>query len=144
MKSKGLGDSVEKVLKATGIDKVAKKILGDDCNCDERKKKLNQMFPYARPFTNDELEIYEQILPSIKKGRINKNEQISLVKIYNKVFNANKKLTSCTSCIQTTLSKLDKVYKNSCDDIIVTKEIEERIKLENDLDDEGERKNKNS
>ena len=125
MKSKGLGDSVEKVLKATGIDKVAKKILGDDCNCDERKKTLNKMFPYARPFTNDELEIYEQILPSIKKGRINKNEQISLVKIYNKVFNANKKLTNCTSCIQTTLAKLDKVYKNSCDN-------------------EEERKNKNS
>ena len=29
-KSKGLGDSVEKVLKATGIDKVAKKVLGDE------------------------------------------------------------------------------------------------------------------
>ena len=27
---KGLGDSIEKVLKATGIDKVAKKVLGDD------------------------------------------------------------------------------------------------------------------
>jgi hypothetical protein len=78
--SKGIGDSVEKVLKATGIDKVAKKILGDDCGCDERKKKLNQMFPYARPFTEDELKIYEQVLPSIKKGNINRNEQISLVK----------------------------------------------------------------
>jgi len=112
--SKGIGDSVEKVLKATGIDKVAKKILGDDCGCDERKKKLNQMFPYARPFTEDELKIYEQVLPSLKKGNINRNEQISLVKIYNKVFNANKKLTSCTSCIQQTLAKLAKVYVNTC------------------------------
>ena len=43
-KSKGLGDSIEKALKATGIDKVAKKVLGDDCGCEERKKKLNQMF----------------------------------------------------------------------------------------------------
>ena len=114
MKSKGIGDSVEKVLKATGIDKVAKKILGDDCGCDERKKKLNQMFPYARPFTEDELKIYEQVLPSLKKGNINRNEQIALVKIYNKVFNSNKKLTSCTSCIQQTLAKLAKVYVNSC------------------------------
>ena len=39
-KSKGLGDSVEKVLKATGIDKVAKKVLGDDCGCEQRKEKL--------------------------------------------------------------------------------------------------------
>ena len=58
VKSKGLGDSVEKVLKATGIDKVAKKVLGDDCGCEERKQKLNKMFPYSRPFTNDELSIY--------------------------------------------------------------------------------------
>ena len=41
--SKGLGDSVEKELKATGIDKVAKKVLGDDCGCEERKQKLNKM-----------------------------------------------------------------------------------------------------
>ena len=112
--SKGIGDSVEKVLKATGISKVAKKILGDDCGCDERKKKLNQMFPYARPFTEDELKIYEQVLPSLKKGNINRNEQIALVKIYNKVFNANKKPSSCSSCVQQTLAKLAKVYVNSC------------------------------
>ena len=29
-KSKGLGDSIEKVFKATGIDIVAKGVLGDD------------------------------------------------------------------------------------------------------------------
>ena len=60
--SKGLGDSVEKVLKATGIDKVAKKVLGDDCGCEERKKKLNQMFPYSRQFTADEMKIYEEVM----------------------------------------------------------------------------------
>ena len=30
---KGLGDSIEKVFKKTGIDKVAKKVLGEDCGC---------------------------------------------------------------------------------------------------------------
>ena len=45
--SQGLGDDIEKVLEATGIAKVAKAILGDDCGCDERKKKLNNMFPYV-------------------------------------------------------------------------------------------------
>ena len=29
-KSKGLGDTIEKITKATGIDKVAKAVLGDD------------------------------------------------------------------------------------------------------------------
>ena len=33
-KSKGLGDSLEKVIKTMGIDKVAKAVLGDDCGCE--------------------------------------------------------------------------------------------------------------
>ena len=113
-KSKGLGDSIEKALKATGIDKVAKKVLGDDCGCEERKKKLNQMFPYSRPFTDDELSIYESVLPRLKKGTVSGADQAILVKLYNKVFNANKKTSGCGSCVQQTLAKLAKVYVNSC------------------------------
>ena len=47
MESKGLGDTVEKIAQATGIDKLAKTILGDDCGCKERKKFLNKKFPYS-------------------------------------------------------------------------------------------------
>lgn len=115
-KSKGLGDTIEKITKATGIDKVAKAVLGDDCGCDERKEKLNKMFPYnkVRQFTEDELKIYEEVLPRLKSGTIKGQDQASLVKLYNKVFNANKKPSSCTSCVQQTLAKLAKVYVNSC------------------------------
>lgn len=49
-KSKGLGDTVEKITKATGIDKIANgvaKAMGkEDCGCGKRKERLNQMFPY--------------------------------------------------------------------------------------------------
>ena len=115
-KSKGLGDSIEKVLKATGIDKVAKKVLGDDCGCEERKRKLNSIFPYGdvRQFTEDELSIYESVLPRLKGGRISGDDQAILVNLYNKVFNANKKPSGCSSCVQQTLAKLAKVYVNSC------------------------------
>jgi len=117
MKDKGLGDSIEKVLKATGIDKVAKKVLGDDCGCEERKNKLNQMFPYnkVRQFTEDELKIYKEVLPRLKGGTITGKDQAVLVRLYNKVFNANKKASSCSSCVQQTIAKLAKVYVNSCD-----------------------------
>ena len=37
----GLGDKLEKVLKATGVKKVVEWIAGKDCGCDGRKKKLN-------------------------------------------------------------------------------------------------------
>ncbi len=114
-KSKGLGDSVEKVLKATGIDKVAKKVLGDDCGCEERKEALNRMFPYAkvRQFTEDEMSIYESVLPRIG-STVKREDQAILVKLYNKVFNANKKPSSCGSCVQQTVAQLAKVYVNSC------------------------------
>lgn len=45
MKSKGLGDSIEKFTKATGIKKVVEKV-NPDCGCSKRKDKLNKMFPY--------------------------------------------------------------------------------------------------
>ena len=113
--SKGLGDSIEKALKATGIDKVAKKVLGDDCGCEDRKKTLNAMFPYSkvRQFTEDELSIYEEVLPRTK-GTISGKDQAIMVKLYNKVFNANKTPSSCGSCVQQTLAQLAKVYVNSC------------------------------
>jgi len=112
-KSKGLGDTVEKALKATGIDKLAKKVLGDDCGCEERKEKLNKMFPYSRQMTEDEIKIYEEVLPRTK-GTISGQDQGIMVRLYNKVFNTNKKPSSCGSCVKETLAKLKKVYQNSC------------------------------
>ena len=115
-RSKGIGDTISKITKATGIDKVAKAVLGDDCGCDERKKKLNQMFPYnkVRQFTEDELKIYEEVLPRLKGGTITGQDQSTLIRLYNKVFNSNKQPSSCSSCVQQTLAKLAKVYVNSC------------------------------
>ena len=45
MKSKGLGDTLEKFTKATGIKKLAEKIPGG-CGCKKRKQLLNNKFPY--------------------------------------------------------------------------------------------------
>jgi len=48
-KSKGLGDTIEKITKATGIKKVVDKVVkatSKDCGCDKRKDTLNRLFPY--------------------------------------------------------------------------------------------------
>lgn len=48
-KSKGLGDTVEKIATVTGIKKVVDtvaKAAGKDCGCKQRKDALNRMFPY--------------------------------------------------------------------------------------------------
>ena len=50
-KSKGLGDSIEKFTKATGIKRVVNKIAkatGKDCGCNKRKDTLNRFFPYNK------------------------------------------------------------------------------------------------
>ena len=47
--SKGLGDTIAKVTKATGIKKVVEKVAGEKgCGCPERKDTLNRMFPYKK------------------------------------------------------------------------------------------------
>ena len=46
---KGLGDTVERFTKATGIKNVVEKITeftGQDCGCKKRKNLLNKMFSY--------------------------------------------------------------------------------------------------
>ena len=48
-KSKGLGDTIEKITKATGIKKVVDKVAkatGKDCGCDKRQDTLNRFFTY--------------------------------------------------------------------------------------------------
>ena len=48
-RSRGLGDTIEKITKATGIKKVVNKITGKkDCGCGKRKEKLNEIFPYKK------------------------------------------------------------------------------------------------
>ena len=50
-KSKGLGDTIEKITTATGIkavvEKVAKAVGADDCGCKARKDALNRIIPYG-------------------------------------------------------------------------------------------------
>lgn len=50
-KSRGLGDTVEKLTKVTGVKKVVdtvSKATGKDCGCGKRKDALNRMFPYQK------------------------------------------------------------------------------------------------
>tara|TARA_R100000458_G_C8252167_1_gene228895 strand:+ start:80 stop:238 length:159 start_codon:yes stop_codon:yes gene_type:complete len=52
MESKGLGDSVEKMTKATGLktlaDLIVKSAGKKDCGCNKRKEWLNKQFPYKK------------------------------------------------------------------------------------------------
>ena len=49
-KPEGLGDSIEKITKLTGIKSLAEMVVRitgkKDCGCNKRKKTLNRFFPY--------------------------------------------------------------------------------------------------
>lgn len=55
--SKGLGDTVEKITHALGIDKFVEKVTKamdiEDCGCEKRKEKLNEIFPYKNNKRNE-------------------------------------------------------------------------------------------
>ena len=50
--SKGFGDTIAKVTSALGLDKVAETVAHavgkEDCGCNKRKEKLNDLFPYNK------------------------------------------------------------------------------------------------
>jgi len=51
MQDRGLGDTIERVTKATGIKKVVDTVsqkIGKPCGCGERRDSLNRMFPYKK------------------------------------------------------------------------------------------------
>tara|TARA_R100000773_G_C4217138_1_gene115651 strand:+ start:601 stop:1023 length:423 start_codon:yes stop_codon:yes gene_type:complete len=110
--SKGLGDTVEKIFKKTGIDKVAKWLLGEDCGCESRKQSLNQMFPYNRVECLIETEYnYLDAYFSQSRNDITYETRKELTDIFNRVFNARSEVYSCGSCFQNEiLSKLKKLY----------------------------------
>lgn len=50
--SEGLGDTIDKITTVTGIKAAVKAVAGDDCGCEERRKRLNEMFPYNKKEDN--------------------------------------------------------------------------------------------
>ena len=115
--SEGLGDTVEKVLEVTGIAKVAKWLLGEDCGCDERKTKLNQIFPYKKPLCLEENEFsYLDEWFSKNTDIVRPIEQIELFKIHSRVFQVRNELTSCPTCVAERIADLRKVYNQYKDE----------------------------
>jgi hypothetical protein len=111
MKSKGLGDTIAKITEATGIDKLVKFVAGEDCGCDERKEKLNKLFPYAKPLclTEDEFNTLDVYFKQ-NTNTLTSDEQTSLIAINNRVLNQKLTFSTCSSCLRDLVSKLRVIY----------------------------------
>ena len=87
-KSKGLGDTIEKVTEATGIKKVVKAVFGEDCGCDERRDKLNKIFPYSKQpecLTEDEITYLSSGV--LRKSSLTHEQRVRIAEIHARVFN---------------------------------------------------------
>lgn len=111
-KSKGLGDTVEKIIKATGLQIF---VDGKDCGCEERKQKLNEMFPYrfkARCLTELEYNEYKEFKET-RTLTMEWDKVTWVCDLYASVFN-RQKWYPCIGCSPKILigmiDKLDKVY----------------------------------
>lgn len=111
-KSEGLGDTIENVLEVTGVAKVAKWIMGEDCGCDARKEKLNKLFPYKKPLclTENEYEYLDIFFNRDNKSSIKPTQATQLLKIYNRIFQKRNEPTTCAECWRAYLNDLTKVY----------------------------------
>ena len=109
--AKGLGDTVAKLTQATGIDKLVKFIAGEDCGCDERQAKLNELFPYRTPkcLTEDEYT-YLHESQVLTKQTLKPSEQDAILKVYNRIFGISREPTSCATCWLEIIQKMQKVF----------------------------------
>ena len=114
-KSAGLGDSIEKLTEVTGIKKVVEiftKATGVDCKCDERKEKLNNLFPYNRNINCLNESDYNKLTKylSAQQTTLTPIEQQEISDIYFNVFNYRLQISSCASCWKGKLDELRRVY----------------------------------
>jgi hypothetical protein len=116
-KSKGLGDTIAKVTKATGVEKIVKTFFGDDCGCDQRRERLNKMFPYRtiNDMTQQQIKFFKDVLqPAYRHGVLSKENRKEFYALYESVFQKKMKQTSCSSCNKNMYVELLKVYEASC------------------------------
>lgn len=108
-----MGDLVEKVTEVTGIKSVIKG-LTDDCGCDARRDKLNRMFRFYTPMTEEQKKVWEGIRSEVtdwENFRISVEAQRVVNALYAEVFKVRIKTTRCGSCFGRRMKALEDVYQ---------------------------------
>jgi NAD(P)H-nitrite reductase large subunit len=114
-KSKGLGDTIEKITEATGIKTVVEAIseaTGIDCGCGERKDLLNKLFPYkqAECLTDEDNEWLTNFF-SVTNNQLTPKQQNKVTEIYKNVFNEKIQPSNCGSCWRDKINELKTIHQ---------------------------------
>lgn len=111
MKSKGLGDDIEKfITKPLGIKKIVDtvaKAVDKPCGCSERKSILNTWFPKKGNLTESEYNFLKMFFETYNGKKLKSTgERDTLYTIYNKVNRTNEKPTGCSPCLKNIVESL--------------------------------------
>ena len=113
--SQGLGDTIQKLTKATGIEALVKFIGGDDCGCKERQEKLNKIFPYRQPLCMTEGEYdWWTHFKKVNDTTLAPMEANKIAEMWSRIFQSKvvKKPCSCNpKAWQEMINELTKVYE---------------------------------
>jgi hypothetical protein len=109
-KSKGFGDTVKKVARYLGLDRLAseyEKATGKGCGCGERQSVLNKWFPYKGGLMQWEYEYLHSFFSQYNGSNLNSyDERDMILNISNRIFNKDEKPSSCSSCLKTMIENL--------------------------------------
>ena len=110
-KAQGLGDTIEQITHATGINKLVNFIAGEDCGCDARKEKLNEWFPYRKPECLTEAEFNYLTEIRINETETFRPSEVTVVReIYSRIMKIRLEPSSCASCFREIVFNLRKIY----------------------------------
>ncbi len=108
---KGTGDVVEKVLEKTGVAKVVKFVLGDDCGCTDRKERLNKLWPFKNvKCLNEDEYVFLHEFFSKTRTQVKHEEHKQIVQIFNRVFNKKTEVQNCSGCVKGKVQDLKRLY----------------------------------
>jgi aldehyde:ferredoxin oxidoreductase len=115
MKSKGLGDTISKISKATGIKKIVDTVAeatNSSCGCDERQSLLNKWFPYKGSLTEQEHLFLKNFFDKYNGTTIQSYaERDELLAISNRVFNKKDTPSNCSRCVKQMVANLRKEFQ---------------------------------
>ncbi len=117
MKSKGLGDDIEKyITKPLGIKKVVDtvaKAVDKDCGCSGRKSVLNTWFPKKGNLLQAEFDFLQMFFDTYNGSSLKSEAERDMIyQIYNKVNKTNEQPTNCPSCLNNIVESLRSELKN--------------------------------
>lgn len=112
----GVGESIAKAAKATGMDKIAQlftKATGEDCGCDERREQYNKRFILRRKKKVNCLteEQYTKLKTLLDFGENNPSRKLKqkqaegIAQIYSEIFGTRYDFW-CTACATTWAQKI--------------------------------------